>query len=462
MAKTILLKAQDLLNPRFNEPDRNSKANLEQAVLKLDIAFLNLRLGFVDNALGNYETAASKYKEAIKVFNSISSHPVLSREINTNTDSKHGKSKLSQHELRRKELDMIRKSGFACALHRLGQTRIQQGKTDKALKCFDDTARMLNEIHEARTEFPGEKTAHLPSFVSRCCWEEVSAVSTSMILSDANERSGQLSMKGGSDRFALHCFERALGMRESVVSTFGLISTIDAECNLDCFEEGDWDKKNMDCYSAMLQLIERKELGKKGKSKSEGWDEDDLDMDDEEMKHDDNMLTKEDVLFRIGNLQMKMERFRDAIKSYKKAEELTVEQLGSKDHAIVMNILHNLGNAHRAVYLSSLSSKESKSAKEDAIACYTESIRISQVFFGKQHITSAESIQDLAMLYMKARNLCLAISNEEMNVGGDDDFAYKVSRWIIFTFMVTTPQNNKLTPRTSSLSLFTYTAINNI
>ena len=426
-AKTLFLKAQALLNPRFSEPDQKSKGNLEEAVLQLDIAFLNLRIGYVERELGNYETAATKFKEGIKLFNSISTHPILSSESNVNMENgKSDKRKASQHELQRKELDMIRKSGFACALHRLGQTRIQQGKSDKAMKCFEDTARMLKEIHDARSEFSKGKAPSLPSFNSRCCWEEVSAITTSMILSDANERSGRLSMKGGSDSFSLQCFERAIGMRESVTSTFGSISIVDTESSLEAFETKLCDKSNMDCYLAMLQLIENKGLQKKKKKKSsDGWEEEEFDfMEDEESEVDDDMLTKEDVLFRMGNLQMKMERYRDAIKSYKEAEALTVAQLGSKDHAIVMNILHNLGNAHRAVYLSS-SSKEGLSSKDDAIACYSESIRISQVFFGKQHVTSSESIQDLAILYMKARNICLVISTEEKNNDNDDEFAYK-------------------------------------
>ena len=425
-AKKILLKAQSLINPRFSEPDRKSKGNLGEAVLQLDIAFLNLRLGFVDHELGNFEVAASKYKEAIKVFNSLATHPILSIESKGKSDTAKRKT-TSHHELQRKELDMIRKNGFACALHRLGQTRIGQEKYDKAKKCFEDTARMLNEINIARSEFSNGKAVSSSSqFASRCCWEEVSAISTSMILSDANERSGKIGMTGsGSDTFSLQCFERAIGMRDSVTSTFGPISSVDAECSLDCFEEGDWDIKNMDCYLAMLKLIEKMDRRKKNKAALDIWDGNDLDLDGEQKQNeDDGMLTKEDVLFRIGNLQMKMGKFRDAIKSYMEAEELTVSRLGSKDHAIVMNILHNLGNAHRAVSLAS-SSKEAISAKEDAIACYLESIRISQVSFGKQHATSAESMQDMAVLYMKARNLCLAISHEEQNDDNDDEFAYK-------------------------------------
>jgi hypothetical protein len=139
--------------------------------------------------------------------------------------------------------------------------------------------------------------------------------------------------------------------------------------------------------------------------------------------HSESIWTKEDVLFRIGNLQVRAKQFSDACSSYKEAEKLSVARLETKDHVIVMNINHNMGNSYRAIAVSSLSS-ESRSAKADAVACYLESMRISQVIFGKQHLTYAESMQSLAVLHSK-RNLCLAITKEEANDDSDNEVAYK-------------------------------------
>lgn len=150
----------------------------------------------------------------------------------------------------------------------------------------------------------------------------------------------------------------------------------------------------------------------------------DLDDDGEQMQNDDSMLTKEDILFRIGNLQVKSGKIRDDINSYKEAEGLTVARLGTRDHPIIMNILHNMGNSYWSISIST-ASNESRSAKEEAVACYSESIQISHVFFGKQHATAAESMQNLALLYMGAENACLAISTEESSDGNSDEFAYK-------------------------------------
>lgn len=53
-------------------------------------------------------------------------------------------------------------------------------------------------------------------------------------------------------------FERAIGMREFIMTSVGSISTVDAVCSLQCLKKSKWDMSNMDCYSAMLMLIEKK------------------------------------------------------------------------------------------------------------------------------------------------------------------------------------------------------------
>lgn len=440
-AMSVLRRAQTLLDPErlSSGTTREVKGTLDEAVFQLDIAHLYLRIGSVKSELGNFESAASSYKEAASVFNSTATHPAFASESKVNRDSELNELDVvnrNKTEWQHKELEIVLKNGLACSLHRLGQTYTEQKKSEKAMKCFEDTARILNEIHDARVGYPNWKTVPSVPFASRCFWEEVSAISTSMNLSDANERSGRISMDDGSDHFSLQCFERAIGMREFILTTVGsLSSNVDSECSLERFEESKSDARNMDCYSAMLLLIEKREVEKDRKltgGEEKSWKmyhklglDGDLDSENaESMQNDDSMLTKEDILFRIGNLQVKSGRFRDAINSYKEAEELTVEKLGTKDHAIVMNILHNMGNAYRSISLSSCS--ESRvGAKEEAFECYTEAIRISQAFFGKQHVTSAESMQSLGVLYMNASNACLAISNEENRDTNDDEFAFK-------------------------------------
>lgn len=47
-------------------------------------------------------------------------------------------------------------------------------------------------------------------------------------------------------------------MREFIMTSVGSISTVDAVCSLQCLKKSKWDMSNMDCYSAMLMLIEKK------------------------------------------------------------------------------------------------------------------------------------------------------------------------------------------------------------
>ena len=122
---------------------------------------------------------------------------------------------------------------------------------------------------------------------------------------------------------------------------------------------------------------------------------------------------------------MKLGQYKNAIDSFKEAEKVTVVRLGTKDHAIVMNILFNMGQAYSSIALFSFS-RESTAAKNKAILCYSESKQISQACFGKQHTSSAEVLGSLGALYAKSGNAWLEILNEEKSDDeNDDELAYK-------------------------------------
>lgn len=217
-AKSVLLRAKALLEPErlSAEKDRNANGSVGEAVIHLDIAYLYLRVGFVDSELGNSELAAHSYKEAIQVFNATTTHPVFSGKSKAKGNAGlvepfNANENRSLHELHRKELEIALKNGISSALHRLGQIYALQGKSDKAMKSLEDTARILNEIHDVRAKLSNWKTAPRFPFASRCFWEEVSAISTSMILSDANERSGRINIDDGSDSFSLQCLSGQSG-----------------------------------------------------------------------------------------------------------------------------------------------------------------------------------------------------------------------------------------------------------
>lgn len=434
-AGATLRKELALLDPVSSSVDAGG--TLQGAAAQLDRAYIHLRIGFVDGESGNVESASSSLKEAIQTLNSMAAHPIISGKGGAEGDPKRadpggsGDGGPPLSEPQRQELEMARKNGLASALHRLGQAYVGRGRSEKAVKCFEDAAVVLNEIQDLRAESRDWRAAPLPP-VSRCFWEEISVASTSVILSDANERSGRISADG---RFSFQCFERAIGMREFITTTAGSLAGVDTQGSLECFEESNWDGRNMDCYSAMLMLIEKRELARGKKSRrgeEKSWkiyDKAGLDPDTDSEdgpgdEGDEWLLTKEDVLFRIGNLQVKLGRLKDAIRSYREAEELTIARLGTKNHAIVMNMNHNMGNAYRAISVSS-TSKESRSAKESAVACYSESVRISHAVFGKQHVTSAESLQNLAVLHMRAGNAWLDVLNGEQGDDNGDELAYK-------------------------------------
>jgi tetratricopeptide (TPR) repeat protein len=390
-----------------------TKGSLEEVVLMLDLAFLHIRLGFVQESMESTELADSNYKEAVQVFKSAASHPIFTSRHKRDDDlvsrNDDVASKITTlHKWQRKKLELILKHGLACALHRLGQSYARQRRADKAMKCFTDTANILNESHEVRASLSNWKSLSVFPIASRCFFQEIPAIYTAFILSDVYDRSGHISLESVSDQTSFHHFDLAIGIREFATTTIGTTLTVDSESLFECFDEFTWDTRDMNCFSAMLQLI------------------DEIESDDADQNSGNAIWTKEDVLFRIGNVQMKAGQFREAVSSYREADKLTVKRLETRDHPIVMNINHNMGNALRAI-VSSASTNDIDSAKSDAVACYSESMRISQVLFGKHHVTYADSLQSLAVLHT-TKNLCLAITKDQDSDDNDDEIAYNSFR----------------------------------
>ena len=300
-AKAVMIKAQAILDP--TKLPAETKDTLKEAVNQLDIAHLYLRIGFVHSIEKNFDVAAISYKKAIQIFNSTASHPILSNDGRVNRELDDDDKWISSlDEFQRKKLEMIIKNGLACTLHRLGQIYTAKGRADKAMKCLEDTALILNDVNEIRTEALDWSLVPSLPLASNCFLEEISAVSTSMILSDVNQRSGHMSMDGVSHLFSLQCFERAVGMRNYITTSLGSLTTMDTEISLEWLEEQIWDKRNMECYMAMLMLIERGEANKKPTQGEEIYSKFGADtvLGSGEALTDVHHLTREDVLFRIG------------------------------------------------------------------------------------------------------------------------------------------------------------------
>lgn len=434
-ASKVMRKAEVLLIPVYESLPHNEEANksINDIIVHMDIATLHVWMGVIDQKNRELDSAISHLKEALQIYSSTKIY-FTAEAIITVPDLFNGTRDIP--EIQRKQLEMSVNNGMASALHCLGQIYMEQEIPDKAMKCLEDSVQTLNAIHDARVDLSGVDAQSAFPFGTRCFWEEIPVLSTVMILSDANERSGRINMSGGVDHFSLQCFERAIGLREFFTSKVGSLPNTDAECALESFDESLWDEGNMDCYVAMLMLLERKDeetsVSHEYKGEEKSWKVghkfgfgDDPSERSDRIKEGDILLTKEDVLFRIGLLQAKSGQYKDAIKSFQEAEDLTVLRLGTNDHPIVMNILLNLGNAYRSIALVS-SSKNKESLRDKAITCYSEAIRISKEFFGNNHVSAADSMQNLAVLHMGTGSAWTAVLKEESLSDNSDDLAFNL------------------------------------
>jgi len=429
-AKKILHQAQQLHNTLHTSSNEDS---VNEDIFQLDVALLHMGIGFTDSQMGDLRCANEHYNEAAQILDATSSAKDVS------SDEKQDSVAVA---LQKEKLRLVVKSCAASAYYRLGKHYLKEGKSDVAMKYLEDTMNVLNEVHDARTSCLNPKAMQSTLLPVSCCFsEDISVLSSVVILTDVNESSATINMHGGSDFFSLQCFERAIGLREFFTTKMGSLSRYDLEGSFEKFEDSQWDEGNMHCYSGVLMLLEKKEdeqLQMKGglqNGQGKKWKvhrnfdfnrnislENSNDADD--IEEEEILLTKEDVLFRIANLQAKSGQYRTAITYFEEAEELTVSRLGTRDHAIVMNILHNMGNSYRAIALSA-SRKEMLTAYEKAVACYSEAIRVSQAFYGSQHLSSADSMQNLGVLHMRAGKKWLAIFHMEDKDSNGDELALK-------------------------------------
>ncbi|EJK45649.1 hypothetical protein THAOC_35729 [Thalassiosira oceanica] len=404
-AKALFKKTLDLLNSLPEDGDlvpKNAKMTA-----RVDVGHLLVRLGVIDLKVGDAELALSRFEEAMSRF-----QPKSIIADGSNEDDKGLLSIESQIAINQ---------GMALSRWYIGKIyQGQENKSHTALKYFKDAIQSLNENHVLRMDYGVDS---LPALIeSYCLCDDIPIISTAIVLSSSNEQCGIL--LGSTNSFSLSCFEQAVGVREFVISSVGpVISSIDNEASIEYFILSAWDSSNMDCYRRMLRLIDKKASGAHiVENEVKGWKFTGLDDDNE------SALTREDILFRMGNLQVKLGQLRPAIDSYREAEDLTVDKLGTRDHPIVMSINHNLGNAYKSVWLMS-GTRTDSSGKEEAIACYQESVRISQAFYGKHHSSAAESLIGLGQLYMRNDELWLDIQTEEdSNASEDNHLAYKFYR----------------------------------
>lgn len=431
-AKEILQKAQHLHN-ELAAPSSDDKV-IENIISQLDASMLHMGIGFIGSETGDYVSANEHFKKAAQILDTASS--------NSGGEEAGGKSEADALTIQQEKLRIVVKSCAATAFYRLARLQLKENNSTVAMEYLEDTMNILNEVHDARMSSSDPKVIQSTLLPVSCCFaEDMAALSTVMTLTDVNESSATINMHGGSDYFSLQCFERAIGLREFFMSRMGSLTRCDVESSLEKFEDSQWDKGNMHCYSGVLMLLEKREdeqfqMKARGhQSKDSRWEvhrnfdfnkqvtiENSTNIDNTDQ--DEILLTKEDVLFRIANLQAKSGQFRTAIRYFEEAEELTVSMLGTRDHAIVMNILHNMGNSYRAIALSA-SKMEMRAAYEKAVACYSESIRISQALYGGLHLSSADSMQNLGVLHMRAGKTWLAVFHMEDKDSNADELALK-------------------------------------
>jgi tetratricopeptide (TPR) repeat protein len=391
-AKKVLSIALKIANVRA-AANKEETPILDETVAQLNVSICHVKLACVAIKMKLEDSSLLSLQQAVEGFN------VIARKLSNETDDT-----LIDHK---KHLEFIVNNGLATAWHLLGKMKMDKNDQDHAMKCFQKTFEVLNKTNDSRIANGSNSLQTSLPFASCLFWEGPTALVTAQILTDANQYSGEISPDE-----SLRCvqFQRSIEIREAFVSNLGLLQSIDSENALECFDESQWDVKNMNCYLSLLEILKSR-----GIANSEGSMN--------EIDTSDTTLTKEDVLFRLGNVQAKLGLVKEAIESYKEAELSTVKCLGTKDHIIVSNILHNLGNAYRQLSISAATPRQKDNARESSLKCYSDSIRIATTLFGPRHISLADSLHSQGLLYMGLEQPWFNVIYEEEYDEDDEEIA---------------------------------------
>ena len=384
------------------------ESQIRQVISNINAAVSELRLAFVVTKMGNEGSVASLQK-TIKTLSDLS-HQLNSQAVSEETEQMI-------------HLEIGVKTELASAWYLLGMLKNTKNDLDHAMKCFQKTKSILSNIHDSRLVYNPAKAMHTSfHFASGLFWENSSAAATAIMISDAKQYSGIIV---ADESLKLKNLEEAVGLREQFVK-LGCFQSMDYENSIICFDESKFHANNIDCYSLLLNIFENK-----GRLVSVDSAEETSLKSQNGTNAGEISLTKEDVLSRLGNLQAKFGLLKEAIDSYKQAEQATVNILG-KNHINVSDILHNLGNTYRQLSMISTSHEEKTLSRQNAMSCYTESIRISSEQLGSDHISLAESFQNQGLLHLGSEFIWSHVVYEEMDKEEDEENALDYLKRALF------------------------------
>ena len=420
--------------------------------INLSLAHAHLKIGHISFEMVDFRSATKHFKQALQLFDEAIFDENLHAEEVVEMDASGscvdvsagvvgGGGKKSSQDLSMKgEASNIKSSSayhaicinsdMGFVMYSMGRIYHDRLKNDRALKFFNDAIHLYEAaqrktlaLYGNRDLSPGDRST-FKFLASMSAGVGPSSLMTMMAVGDAHYRAGQILLEREKVDEAFRFFERSIEVTECLIAEGLYVSLRDEENDIERVKMDEIEDRLMMMYDILLPLIDIYGEWQQTKNVSYGvagrgrfhwglWK-----TRSNEQTNGEIHFTREDILFRQGNNYAKRSDHNAAISCYNEAEKLTVERLGTRDHIIVSNIVHNLGQVYSEIYRDAcMSSLDEFSgdidAKIEAIKCFEEVIRISQLTHGFNHMSVSESLQHLAMIYTTKSSLKVTSRSEE-------------------------------------------------
>ena len=405
-ALNFLEQKRKLLNDRI----QTKSSDDEWDILDLDIGFCEHALGLANVYNNKFTPATSHYREALRLFEAVAArrkgrqkgdqlHGDQGDDDSLDDDSETRELKQEpQHvDEKKNDLDIAINGAIASVMLSLGGLYHDQQKSDRARRFLEGAIQIVHSATNKILSMERDSYVDIPSITG---FSSVSLVVSILRVGDAHRRIALMDLEKQNEDDAKVAFEAAMRYLESTNLEARLTLNIDDEQHLENINQENINQMLLCCYDHLMTMLDKsKETNQHSKSRSSRW----FGFGNEREEDPDLLvgtgLTREDLLFRLGNVYAKSNQYDAAIRCFMESKLLTEERLGTSDHNIIGNILFNLGNIYKNIYAAQRDKTEQK-AKERAIEAFDESLRIARLTSGPDAMSVAEVMESLAALLM--------------------------------------------------------------
>jgi tetratricopeptide (TPR) repeat protein len=369
-------------------------------ILDIDIGVCEHALGLAYYYSNQFSLAAAHFKESLRILEAVASRLRARASIPQGRDDPNMEVMdvaLCEYSIRT-EFDVCINNVISSVMISLGALYHEQENNARALRFLEGAIKIVYSTTHRVLSSQKISALAIPSVTG---FSDISLVLPVIRVGDAHRRIATINLEMENSEEAKLALETAIRCLESTNLESRLSLRIDDETHLESVGQNEVDEMLLSCYELMMTMVDpANPIGEPAQSGTKWWRFLDRRHDRYESFSVNGGLTREDLLFRLGNISAKRGKFDSAIRYLLDARHQMERILGLKDHQMIGNIMFNLGNVYKNIYDAQLK-KNDRRAKEKAIESFVESLRIAKSTSGPDSLAAAEVMELLALILME-------------------------------------------------------------